>query len=523
MTIGSPARVGTRFAERSRRTMPLRSHVVHAIPSASLLVALAVPVVVWVGHVDDAFRWDHASGVWLALAAWADHGVVMPPMHMDPYFAGTRYMPIPIAMLGAITAVTHEPVVAGRVFTLIGTVSLSAVLYRYARLLGASARASLAALVLMVSAPAMTQTITLVRNDTLSVAMGLGGLMTVHREPGSRARWAVGGALAALAVSWKISELWPLAALVCFACLQSGSLRERVTRRLVPLSVAFVGSLVVLTSVAVLLTQGRFFTVLGATLLGNEDSVLAVASWLPRLVDEGVVDSLGLLLPVVLLGWVWTLVDWREAGPLPFATVLAMLVTVVVYVDRGAASNHLTALVALGLLGVLRIGRSWSFGRRQRVALTGATTLLALTSCWATWDGSLHSALTRQHPPFYVAATTAEGPVLSEDPTVSVLAGELPVVSDPFAFRRLALTRPDWSDELDGRIASGDFSRIVLLTEPVQTEPDWYERIHFGRSTIAAICHDYHSTGIVADGRYETFAPGAGPVPANSVCARASY
>jgi hypothetical protein len=66
------------------------------------------------GHVDDRYQTDGIAGVWMALAKYAHDGVFYPPLHQGGSFAGTRYMPLDVALHAALSHATGEYLLSGK-------------------------------------------------------------------------------------------------------------------------------------------------------------------------------------------------------------------------------------------------------------------------------------------------------------------------------------------------------------------------------------------------------------------------
>ena len=93
--------------------------------------------------------------------------------------------------------------------------------------------------------------------------------------------------------------------------------------------------------------------------------------------------------------------------------------------------------------------------------------------------------------------------LLSEDATVAVTSGRLPVVLDPFMLVRIVQRHPEWGADLVRRLDAREFDRIALLADHVRADgsievshPRW-KREHFGREIVAAIARNYRFLAFV--------------------------
>jgi hypothetical protein len=92
-------------------------------------------------------------------------------------------------------------------------------------------------------------------------------------------------------------------------------------------------------------------------------------------------------------------------------------------------------------------------------------------------------------------------PVLAESPLVPVLAGDRPVVLDPFALRVAAFARPEIRDDLVRRIAAREFSCVLLEYDPATARGEgWYRNVDFGWTVIETVLREYEFAGF-AGGR----------------------
>lgn len=503
-----------------------------ALCAVVAVAGLAVPLLVVAWHLGDAFGLDHTSGVWLGLAEWARHGVLLPGPHDGGVFGGSRYMPLPVAMDAAAGTALGSTMAGARVVAVLGTAALLAVVFRGARDAGlARWPAALLIAVLTAGAP-VSLGITSVRNDALPAAAQLLAVLLVTRSSRRRAL-PVAGALCGLAPMLKISAVWGIGAVLVVAVLGAAGGARR-WRRVGAVAAGFVPCVLAGLAGGELATGGRLSANLRLTLFSPEDSPLDVPAWLPRLLADAT-SSLGGLLPILVVG-VGALLATRRCvsapDPLRAAAACCLLVTCAVYADRASSANHLIDLLALGALGTARLAacRSGtavtgpSHPARPAVpaarhpeprgagpdhptphpalGLTAVTCAIILATAW--YNPAL-TVVKRAHPAEFTPATT--GPVLTEDPAVDVAAGRPPVVVDAFAFRRMALADPAYATDLAARITAHEFTAIVLLAAPPRTEPTWYTAKHFGPTVITAICTAYHSAGLTPDGKFDLYLP----------------
>ena len=64
-------------------------------------------------HVADDYRVSHVQGVWIAAAESVRGAGLYPPLFDGEHYTGTRYMPLPILLNAAASAIAGDPAVGG--------------------------------------------------------------------------------------------------------------------------------------------------------------------------------------------------------------------------------------------------------------------------------------------------------------------------------------------------------------------------------------------------------------------------
>lgn len=463
-----------------------------AVSVAAVLAAVLLAVV----HAGNRYEVDHVGGARMALAQAANNGVLYPPLAEGGYYAGTRFMPLPIVLHAGASRITGEYLTSGKLVsyaTMAALVLVTFVLLRGARCPRPLA-AALASLVLL------TQT-------GLGTAMGLRadglplllqllavGVVTNSRRPTAT---AAAGALAALAFTAKLSAVWAPMAIGLWLLV-----RDR--RALVWFTAAYAIVAVALVGVFHLLSDGRMVAnVAGLGGAGLAEGRLLTAPY--RLVLLGVEQATPawFLVPaIVVAGW-YAIRERRDEVWL-LALACAALVVVVVLADVGTGWNQ---LVDPAVLVAVAIG---SFAGRTlpRLAQGGlAATGLVLAVLWVGATALVVDVLPEVREAVAVVRdgpgvgldprplddlATADTRLLSEDPYVPVSLGRRPVVLDPFMLRRLAQDDPEAVAPLVERIRAQEFDLLVLLRHPEGQDLDeWYADFHFGPEIAAAFDEAY--------------------------------
>ena len=93
--------------------------------------------------------------------------------------------------------------------------------------------------------------------------------------------------------------------------------------------------------------------------------------------------------------------------------------------------------------------------------------------------------------------------MVSESPLIPIMAGLRPVVMDPFAFRVVALNRPDIGDDLVARLRRREFTCVILEQDPaIPGGHAWYEHVNLTASVRDAIIEFYRHDRTVAGERF---------------------
>lgn len=110
--------------------MPAPSQRTASTRGALLLAAVVgvVPLLAFVLlavlHLRDTYHLNHVAGARMALAAYADDGVLYPPLFDDGVFGGTRYAPLGIGLHALAAQVTGEHLVSGKAVSLLLALAL---------------------------------------------------------------------------------------------------------------------------------------------------------------------------------------------------------------------------------------------------------------------------------------------------------------------------------------------------------------------------------------------------------------
>lgn len=459
--------------------------------AASALAAFAVALVTAV-HIDDRYAVDHASGARIALARYADHGVLYPPLVADDTFGGTRFMPLPVLLHVTASRLTGEYLVAGKVLAVATMLAVGVVMFAVLRRSACPVPIAAGLVGVVLTTQTGLLAVTGLRGDSLPLLLQLLAIAVVANSGSRRATWA-SAALAALAVTAKLHAVWAPVAIVVWLWTSD-------RRRLRHFVGAYVGISVVLLGTLTAVTDGRFLeNVFGLSVAGVSGPAALVASPY-RLLHLLVEGSLGtwLLLPFALaLGLV--ALRRRSVDVWQLALFAALMVLLVVLTDIGTGGNQLLDIAVLsGIVAGRAAGHAppeINSVRLLRTALSIVIVWLLVTGMAVTVAPSVRDAVNTLSDPSRYHAEPLAGvadettSLLSEDPYVPVSLDQDPVVLDPFMLLRIGEEQPAAVRALVERIDDQDFELIVLVEQLENS--DWWADYHFGTDVIAAVEHSY--------------------------------
>jgi hypothetical protein len=459
--------------------------------AASALAAIAVALVTVV-HIDDRYAVDHASGARIALARFADQGVLYPPLVGEDTFGGTRFMPLPVLLHAAVSRLTGEYLVSGKLLAVATMLAVCIVMFAVLRRSACPVPIAAGLVGVVLTTQTGLLAVTGLRGDSLPLLLQLLAIAVAANSGSRRATW-VSAALAALAVTAKLHAVWAPVAIVAWLWTSD---RQRL-RQFVA---AYVGFSAVLLGTLTAVTGGRLLeNVFGLSAAGvNGPAALLTSPYrlLHLLVNEA--PGTWLLLPFAL-ALVGFALRRRSADPWQWALVAAFLVLLVVLTDIGTGGNQLLDIAVLS--GIVVGGAAGHAPPGLRSVMLWRTAL-SIVIVWTLVSGmavavgpAVRDAVgTQRDPSRYHAeplASVADETtlLLSEDPYVPVSLDQDPVVLDPFMLPRIGRNHPAAVRALVDRIDDQNFELIVLV-QPLD-DSTWWADYHFGTRVIAAVERSY--------------------------------
>ncbi len=393
---------------------------------------------------------NYVSGVWLGLAADASQGIWYRPIVSDLGYGGAIYLPAYFAGVAALVRLGLPPIAAGFAVSLAAGALLCVGVYFFLRQYAGGALSLSGALLSLGAIPVQHALVT-TRGDLLGTAFTFAGLALFPRVLPMAAFFA-------LAFSAKITAVYGMLAVTAFF------LAARRWREAAQLAAATAAGYALVILVSAYLSDGRILEGLFSFGYKEFDSAVLLAS--PMLTYKMIRQD-ATLAPLLVLAVAVSLVSLRDSLRELTSLLLActLLVTVVIFAMPGTDYNHLIDLyVATVVLLIAHLAAS-RIELRHGVAFLTLMALLATTEmAWhfKLWTPTDQKSLL-QHLERTVSPSIAKDrPLLSTNPMLPVMRGELPFMADPFSFAALRHAYPDLEIDLHRRLAGRQFGAIVL-------------------------------------------------------------
>jgi Glycosyltransferase family 87 len=451
-------------------------------------------------HLRDRFQVHHLQGVWMALADYAERGVLYPALYDGSHYGGTRWMPLPILANSLAARVTGDLIIGGKTVAILLMLCTVAAIFVVLRRLGCPTSLSGAVAVALVTTETGLYAGTTIGGDLLPLLLGIVSLALVEEDESNR-RWLASGALAGLAFCAKLTGVWAAISVLLWLLV-----RKRWANLW-----WFVASAAVVTAVALgaveIASHGKFHENMLKLIfagVGGASSLARAPSRLYYNLEEFAVGA-WMLVPLAVLG-VFFKRTWRRPEVWHIALAVALVLLLVVYADIGTGLNQALdfaalVLIATGILGARAVEEKED-GRWLAV-------VVGLTVSWVLATGIVGTLVPdlRQALPAVARLEPAPAPIvplrqqlepgdslLSEDPYAAISTGRRPVVLDPFMLLRLARDKPGTIDDLVARIESQEFD-LVALDVPLEGNESWWKDFHFGPQVADALRAQYERDG----------------------------
>ena len=198
------------------------------------------------------------------------------------------------------------------------------------------------------------------------------------------------------------------------------------------------------------------------------------------------------LLPLAVVEFVLSMRDkdltiYHVAAPFAAATLIVLLTR------SGAVFNHLLDLMILSAVLTARLWMRWTHEALSRATLVPIAVTLAMFASYpvlriSVAEGS--SDLLQGDETFLDRMLDPADRILSEDASIPIMQGQVPVVLDPFLLPTIGAREPIAYGALIERLERREFDRVILAYPLNDAPEDWYV-MQFGSSVVDAIEENY--------------------------------
>jgi len=446
------------------------------------------------------------SGVWLALARDLHDGVFYRPLWNGSEYGGTRYFPMLFGLTAGLMRLGVNAVAAGVTVSMAGLVMLAAAVTMLLKRLAVPSAFVLLGSALSIAPYFVHQTAFAIRCEPIAAAFaifGLAVLSPVETRDHSTARLMLAAALFVGAFMTKVTCVYaPAAAIV--ALLASGQSRSALKLAIATTCGALLGlGFVNLASNGRAIESFRACALAGSSLVSLLSST-AVTRALQLIATSHLLTTVFLLVGIALIA---TPKSWLQLPALYLLAAAA--ITAVIFTSPGTilTSQIVDAYVAAIIVLVVFVA-----GRHGRALELGCLVLTAL-AVWTAGQnvaristmieqGSVRSGA-QERGQLIAAVNGCGGPIVSESPLIPILAGQRPLLLDPFAFHVVSLNRPEVGHDLVERIRRREFPCVVFEQDPSTPKGQaWYSNVNLTRPVMEAVLEQYKLEHTIAGERF---------------------
>ncbi len=478
----------------------------HILIVSAVLLTAAVLAADAVVSIASGLYLNLGSGVWLALARDTHEGIFYRPLWNGVEYGGTRYFPMLFVAIAALMRAGIPVVAAGVTVSMLGLTAMAIAVFVLVKRLEAATELATLAAALAVAPYFVHQTGFAVRCEPIAAAFaifGLAVLAPVDTRPDSVKREQLAAVLFICAFLTKITCVYAPAA-ATLALLFSG--RRWAAARIA----AMTGGGAVLAVVVIDgISEGRAVESFRACALAGS-SFWSLASPVTILRPLQLIATSHLLTAVFVLAAIALGLAWRVRMVLPALSLLAAAaITGVIFTSPGTiltshiVDAYVAAIVLVTAIIAAQSGRFRSAGQAALIVLTVWAGMQNLVLVGKLMKHDIVSTSADAHRELLAALNDCGGSIVSESPLIPVYAGQRPVVLDPFAFRVVAMNRPDVGDDLTARVRRREFTCVILEQDPaIPGGHAWYENVNLTASVRDAILESYRYDRTVAGERF---------------------
>lgn len=410
---------------------------------------------------------DHnAPGTWVAMAVDARHGLFYRDIVSPIGYGGTRYAPVMVVLYAGLLGLGLNAFTSGFILGLGATALVVAGLFVLMRQLKTPIGVAAPLALFVLAASCFRVNILGIRGDILPLGLSLWGLIAVvwfSDSPNVERRrlgLLAAAMIFALAAATKITSVYGIATAAIWL----------VSRRQIRDAALLCAGWGIIMICFVVLTQwasdGRAVAIFRLCATGSGGLTQVLHGPHDLLVDAKDHDHVFLALWLLAVALFVINRQWTSLPGIFWA--LTTIGTAVVYGSPGTKFNHLADMTAASILVIAMQCRQSRFLASASLMATVALVLLASAVCWRE-AGAIRHEKVRDAMETVLAdanASSIQGPMLSEDPLLPILAGERPYMIDSFMFRTVRHKRPWIADKLWNDLADHHFRAVILHEAP---------------------------------------------------------
>jgi hypothetical protein len=446
------------------------------------------------------------SGVWLALARDARDGVFYRPLWSGAEYGGTRYFPILFVATAALMRAGIAAVPAGVTVSMAGLVLLAVAVAILLKRLSVPTSLVLLGTALSIAPYFVHQTAFAIRCEPIAAAFaifGLAALSPIEKSDHSTQRLMLAAGLFVAAFMTKVTCVYaPAAAIV--ALLASGRRGSALKLAIATASGALLAlGLINVTSSGRAIESFRACALAGSSLLSLLSST-AVSRALQLIGTSHLLTTVFLLVAIALIA---TPKSWLRLPSLYLLAAAA--ITAVIFTSPGTI---LTSQIVDGYVAAIVMLTTFYASRAGRARVAGYLVLCTL-ALWTAGQNIARIATmveqgivrsgAEERGQLIAAVNGCSGPIVSESPLIPILAGQRPVLLDPFAFHVVSLNRPEVGNDLVERIRRLEFPCVVLEQDPATPKGQaWYTNVNLTRPVMEAVLEHYKLEQTIAGERF---------------------
>jgi hypothetical protein len=395
------------------------------------------------------------------MAIDARDGLLYRPVVSEIGYGGTRYAPLHALIHAALLKLGVDPITGGYLIGIVSAAALAAGTFQLMRRLEVAPGVALTMSCFLLSAHCLAVGVAGIRGDLPAAALDICGVAAV-----AGAAIPLAAMCFILALATKVTCVFGIvASVVWLGC--TGRRRE---------AIRLAGMWMIGAAVVVLITQwashGRALGIFMACADGGGQLMTLLLAPLAMVNNAIHYDPIALALLLVAL---LLLPGNMRPTSLPATLLLVTLAgTVAIFGTPGTNINHLIDLHAAALVFLATRCRGDRDRRPNRIAMA-APLALACIAAAVCLEQARHIQVDSRSQTVAavltdVAKSPVDGPILSENPLLPIVADQRPYLLDAYMFRVLSERRPSMADKMWDDMQRQRFSAVVI-----------YARHSFGR------------------------------------------